>query len=85
MGQALKSCPICGGEARYFDKTKKFYGWDVVFTFTIMCRTCGLQLPDGTYHVEVRMGMDGEFVVKNDERQKAADDWNRRIDDEIQK
>lgn len=85
MGQKLNPCPCCGGNAVYFDSKKTFELWDIVFHFTIMCRKCGLQLPDDKYVLRIGMAKNGDISIKKDDRQKAAEDWNRRMNDEIQK
>lgn len=84
MNEKLKPCPCCGGEARYFDKKRSIFGFDIIFDFSICCIKCGLQLANDRYKVEVEMGADGEFIVKNDDRKKAAEDWNRRDKDEVE-
>lgn len=80
----LKPCPFCG-DAAIFDTTgNKTSHTTNGFGFTIKCRTCGCRLPK-EYSVYFQLGCDGEIYERNetvDERQSAADDWNRRYNDE---
>lgn len=71
----LKTCPFCGGKAQFVaeagcsDSTKIF--------FHIKCKDCEVTYPK-RYKIKMRLSGDGEVVYDVDERQNAADDWNRR-------
>lgn len=77
----LKPCPFCGGKAEYLI-TENYnrcatQGWK----FGIHCTKCMVALPMRDFTVTVDLTSDGELVSQKDEREKAADMWNRRVDD----
>ena len=78
----LKPCPFCGGEVEYFKNSKCLYGFDVGWEFGIRCKNCGVKAPKENYKLEVNFDNDGQLNILTDERKKAADDWNRRVDNE---
>lgn len=78
----LKPCPFCGGEAeffamRHYDKCTK-RGWD----FGIHCVDCMVALPKADFSILADLACSGEIVLDQDEREKAAQMWNRRADNE---
>ena len=79
----LKPCPFCGGEAAMIANvgcadaaSGDFRAWE----FCVMCLGCNISLPRRNYHLSVQLGKCGEIVVAQDDRQEAADTWNRRAD-----
>lgn len=80
----LKPCPFCGGEAIFFPKCScpnAAAGLTRKWKFGVGCLACGIALPKTTYSFSVQMTNDGGIEVIEDDRQKAADTWNRRSDD----
>ena len=78
----LKPCPFCGGVAeffatRHYDKCTK-RGWD----FGIHCVDCMVALPKTDFIILVDLACSGEIVLDPDEREKAAQMWNRRAEHE---
>lgn len=79
----LKPCPFCGEEAIFFTKVSCPYatgGLTRSWEFGVGCLTCGIALPKSTYRLSVQMTKDGSIEVIKDDRQEAADAWNRRVD-----
>lgn len=79
----LKPCPFCGGEAIFRFISTYSSGGDrcIGYDFKIVCSNCGITLPS-RYEIRFRIKEDGEFVIEKDDREKAANDWNRRITNE---
>lgn len=74
----LEKCPFCGGFAgflitRVYSQAIK-HSWE----FTVHCTDCGVRLPKEDFRVQVGLNDNGGIVLAPDERQKAADMWNRR-------
>lgn len=71
----LKLCPFCGGEAQIIHIRASYddYDYDGI-AMVVKCKRCGAVSPykRGTMHGNFRW----------DERDKAADAWNRRAGDE---
>jgi Lar family restriction alleviation protein len=77
--ETLKSCPFCGGQARFVCKCNishgDFRGWE----FSISCIKCNATIPKTNYRLMVKLDENGNIVlVGEDERNKAIDAWNRR-------
>lgn len=51
-----------------------------VWHFGIVCTECTIRLPRSDYKLAVQMGRCGEIQILEDDRQEAADLWNRRAD-----
>lgn len=84
MGFELKPCPFCGEEAVFFPKRScpdAAGGLTRRWRFGVGCLACGIALPKTTYSVSVQMKQDGGIEVVEDDRQEAADTWNRRSND----
>lgn len=75
----LKPCPFCGRKAEFKIRSNLSSHSEVGFDFTIKCSECDIEIPR-TYRVTLTIGMSGQINAKIDERQKAMDDWNRRIE-----
>lgn len=83
MGFDLKPCPFCGGEAFFLTKVSCHYaagGLTRSWEFGVGCLACGMALPKSTYRLSVQMAKDGSIEVIEDDRQEAADTWNRRYE-----
>lgn len=79
----FKPCPFCGGEAIFFPKSScpiAATGLTRKWEFGVGCLACGIALPKTTYSFSVQMTKDGGIDVIEDDRQEAADTWNRRAD-----
>ena len=50
--------------------------------FGIACTECNIRLPRSDYRLSVQMGKCGEIKILEDDRQEAADLWNRRAEHE---
>lgn len=75
--ERLMPCPFCGGKANMITITNGSTHHDVSFTFGIECSECGTCLP---WVRELRATLeDGELKITKDEREKAVEEWNRRI------
>lgn len=78
----LKPCPFCGGEAVYIIYKNYIRVTAHEWQFGIKCTNCMIELPMRDFIVTVDMNSNGEIVVTEDERGKAADMWNRRAEHE---
>ena len=81
----LKPCPFCGKEAAFFSKCccpKAAAGLTRKWEFGVGCLACGIALPTTTYSFAVQMKKDGGIEIIEDDRQEAADTWNRRAEHE---
>ena len=76
---ALKSCPFCGGTAKFFAKTFSQKGVSSGWEFGIYCTKCDVTTPRTDYKVEITFDGSGGIITINDERPLAADTWNRRV------
>lgn len=75
--ERLMPCPFCGGKANMITIANGSTHHDVSFTFGIECSECGTCLP---WAHELRATLeDGELEITKDERDKAVEEWNRRI------
>lgn len=75
--ERLMPCPFCGGKANMITIANGSTHHDVSFTFGIECSECGTCLP---WVHELRATLeDGELKITKDERDKAVEEWNRRI------
>lgn len=79
----LKPCPFCGGEAAVIANVGcagaargDYRAWE----FGVVCLDCNISLPRHNYRLSARLAKCGRIVVEQDERQEAADLWNRRAD-----
>ena len=79
----LKPCPFCGKEAAFFSKcccSKAATGLTRKWEFGVGCLACGIALPNTSYSFSLQMAKDGSIRYIDDDRQEAADTWNRRAD-----
>lgn len=76
----LKPCPFCGGPAEYLIQSRTASGPSRGWLFGVKCKRCGAETPRRNYILEVELCPDGEVKFTTDEREKAADAWNRRAD-----
>lgn len=79
----LKPCPFCGGMSEMFTRVGDVDGTrgeTRVWHFGIGCTKCGIRLPRSNYKLSVQMGRCGGIQILEDDRQEAADLWNRRAD-----
>lgn len=75
--ERLMPCPFCGGKANMITIANGSTHHDVSFTFGIECSECGTCLP---WVHELRATLeDSELKITKDERDKAVEEWNRRI------
>lgn len=74
----LKPCPFCGGKGEIYivdyDGDKSTRKW----WFNIRCGKCLLK-QSKVYRLDVRFSKNGDIKTLTDERNKAINDWNRRI------
>lgn len=78
----LKLCPFCGGEAEFNCTGSGMSGSEVKFNFNIRCKKCDIIAPLTNGYLSMRFSRCGESVIIHDDRTKAADTWNRRVNDE---
>lgn len=82
-GVDLVLCPFCGGEVIFFPKCScpnAASGLTRSWEFGVGCLVCGIALPKSTYRFSVQMTKNGSIDVIEDDRQEAADVWNRRYE-----
>lgn len=72
--------PVLRGEAKFFVNcsSERGCGWQ----FGIYCSECNLTMPKTDYQVQVQLNEFGDVVTIVDERDKAIEAWNRRIDND---
>lgn len=75
----LKRCPFCGGEARFFSKLYSARGDMRGWEFGVYCTKCDITSPVTNYKLEYEFLSSGEIKALVDDRQRAANDWNRRV------
>ena len=74
----LKPCPFCG-KAPVVERSGSIEGkFGVDFRFRIRCINCGAIPRGATGKVSVTLNREGEIVIEEDEREKAAGAWNHR-------
>lgn len=78
----LEPCPFCGGEAAYNIKSNYGHGTTSGWQFGIKCTKCMTELPMRDFVVTVDLESNGEIAFDKDDRKKAADMWNRRVEHE---
>lgn len=78
----LKPCPFCGGEAKFFTKIFSQKGISRDWQFGIYCTRCDVTTPRTDYKIEISFESNGEIKTTIDEREIAAEAWNRRSDNE---
>ena len=75
--ERLMPCPFCGGKTNMITIANGSTHHDVSFTFGIECSECGKSLP---WVHELRATLEnGELKITKDERDKAVEEWNRRM------
>ena len=77
----LRPCPFCGAQAAMFTRVGDadgVRGETRVWHFGIGCTECNVRLPRSDYKLSVQMGRCGGIQILEDDRQEAADVWNRR-------
>ena len=77
--EKLKPCPFCGKKAEFRTNTTGTNGQNFKYRFNIRCRNCGMN-SSHIYDVEITF-RNGDFVIIEDERDKAVEEWNRRAED----
>lgn len=78
----LKPCPFCGDKAIFEQYANEKYDQDSVrLMFKISCTKCGATAPMGFGKICINLGLDGSLNIWKDEREKAAKEWNRRMED----
>ena len=78
----LKPCPFCGGVAEFFETRHYDRGTKRGWGFGIHCVDCMVALPKADFSILADLACSGEIVLDPDEREKAAQMWNRRADHE---
>lgn len=76
--EKLKPCPFCGGEAKFFVKSKSVMGEVRGWQFGIFCSRCDVTTPRRDYKIELSFEGSGEIKTIIDERENAIEAWNRR-------
>ena len=79
--EKLKPCPFCGGMAEFYRIANRTSNSSIGFTFRIKCKKCGTEKPKN-YEYDVCMDDAGNINIRQDDRYKAVEDWNRRANDE---
>ena len=79
--EKLKPCPFCGGEAVfniYSNSTRENNrGW----SYDVHCEKCGAFVPNRcSYETIAVMDRDGNILLIKDNRDKAIEAWNRRVE-----
>ena len=82
VGFELNSCPFCGGKAEYEGVSHLLSNQVIGFEFKIVCKSCGVS-PPNSFLVSLRLLNSGDIKIIVDERQSAANVWNRRNVNEI--
>lgn len=77
--EKLKPCPFCGKKAEFRTNTTGTNGENFMYRFYIRCSNCGMN-SSHIYGVEITF-RNGDFVIIEDERDKAVEEWNRRAED----
>lgn len=80
----LKPCPFCG-EIPAFEITAHIKRESYIgVSFNIRCRKCNFDFP-GKYEMGIvfNLNNDNGIQIICDERQKAADAWNRRANENV--
>lgn len=84
--ERLKSCPFCGGEAKFLVKTYMANGvmreYSLGYSFGICCSKCDITTPKTDYILKFRLNDDGEIELNVDERPLAIETWNRRVNED---
>lgn len=78
--EALKKCPFCGGTARFRVTRYGAISSGVQIDFTISCSQCGAASPETDKSLSVTMNESGELEVRNDGRDIAIFEWNKRAE-----
>ena len=77
----LKPCPFCGGKAEFhissYDGNNSTRKW----WFDVRCKKCFSRLPN-VYRIDVLFSTSGDIKILTDERNKAVEKWNRRVNNE---
>lgn len=75
----LLPCPFCGGEATISQTGYGTAGGGAVqLDFRIECTRCGATAPNGSGTIKINLGHNGNLNIFHDDRDKAAERWNRR-------
>ena len=72
----LKSCPFCGGDAEFHNKSRSTSGDLLGYKFKIRCKECKAETPD-TYSISFKLIPDGTLLTVEDDRLNALEFWNR--------
>lgn len=78
--EELKPCPFCEGEALLLIKGSLERGTTRGWEFGIYCSECNVTTAKTNYRLEIKLGDLGHITEIVDERQMAAEAWNRRAD-----
>lgn len=76
-GIKLNPCPFCGGEAIFKVSGAFSSNHCAGFSFFVGCGDCGVVLSE-KFEIDLIMDDNGKIVSTADEREKAAELWNRR-------
>ena len=78
----LKSCPFCGGKAKFDILCNHCSHNRVGFDFSIRCSVCGVSRGKGYSSIDITLSENGDLLFSKDERSKAVEFWNKRSDGE---
>lgn len=79
---ALKPCPFCGGKAEYIVNGIYRRGESLGWEFNVVCTGCMVSMPRTRFVVTVSWDNSKGIVLEEDDRDKAAQMWNRRAEHE---
>ncbi|MCM1232313.1 MAG: thioredoxin family protein [Ruminococcus flavefaciens] len=78
--EELKKCQRCGCGNIVFSVINSIGHIEdnfISFIFKIECKNCKSSLPI-LYHLEIKMGENGEIEIIDDDREVAVEAWNRQ-------
>lgn len=78
----LKPCPFCGGEAEFRLIRTDNGNSTLEFQFRISCKVCRMGNYSVVNRVRINFNSDGKLYFDTDERERAIEAWNRRVNDE---
>lgn len=75
----LKPCPFCGERATFELVTAEMHNGVSEYRLMVKCGNC--EIHSGKSYVVRKKFQNGTFITIEDERDKAVEEWNRRVND----